>query len=60
VRLIFVIVLPLLELLGEQLGVVDDLGLQQKVKLLKSRSGGSVPPCRRAAGLDVAVPDALV
>jgi hypothetical protein len=57
-----VVVLPLLEFLGEQAGVVDHLALEQPVELLSVDPVASldlaVQP--RGAGLDIDMVDALV
>jgi hypothetical protein len=60
--MVVVVVLPLLEFLGEQAGVVDDLAFQEPVELLSVDPVTSldlaVQP--RGAGPDVDVVDALV
>ena len=60
--MVVVVVLPLLELVVEDLGVVNDGPVQQSVELLGVDAVGSlhfaVQP--RGPGLDVAVADALV
>jgi hypothetical protein len=59
---VVVVVLPLLQLLGEEVGVVDDLALQESVELFGVDAVGSfhfaVEP--RRAGFDLDVVDAFV
>ena len=59
---VVVVVLPLLQLLGEQVGVVDDLALEEPVELLGVDAVGSlhlaIQP--RCAGFDLDVVDAEI
>jgi hypothetical protein len=60
--MVVVVVLPLLQLLGEEVGVVDDLALEESVELLRVDAVGSLhfavqPGCPR---FDLDVVDAFV
>lgn len=60
--MIVVVVLPLLEFVGKQAGVVDDLAFQEPVELLSVDAVAALhlPVQPRGAGADVDVVDALV
>ena len=57
---VVVVVLPLLQLLGEEVGVVDDLALEEPVELFGVDAVGSLDLAvqSRCAGFDLDVVDA--
>ena len=59
---VVVVVLPLLQLVGEEVGVVDDLALEESVELLGVDAVGSFyfAVQSRCSGFDLDVVDAFV